>query len=72
MSHYYLASPAQIQRALDQHCAQWEPQQARIFKTVLWSFLDGQASIEARIRMEAPDPELPRVGVAGEKPGGST
>jgi hypothetical protein len=68
MSHYYLASPAQLQRALETHCARWEPEQARIFKQLLQGFLDSPVSIEERIRIDVKDPVIAHVNVAGDVP----
>lgn len=71
MSHYYLASPGQLQQALETHCAAWEPGQAEIFKKLLQGFLDGPVSREARIRVDVPDVVLPTATIAGQQTGGS-
>jgi hypothetical protein len=66
MSHYYLASPAQLQEALVEHCERWDEQQAHIFKKLLQDFLDSPAAIKHRLRIDVPDLTLPRVGIAGD------
>lgn len=64
MSHYYLASPGQLQEALETHCATWPDDQARIFKKLLQDFLDGAAAREHRVRVDVADP-LPTPATIG-------
>lgn len=66
MSHYYLAAPAQLEAALAEYCVVCAVPEAKVepFKRAVREFLDSPVAVKHRIRIDSPDPVLPKAMVS--------